>query len=148
MGVLIKDIVDGMFETYETTDPFELCSNLGIKIIKSSLGKEIKGFFQRTETGYEIIHINSEIPEEEMKYICAHELGHAIMHTDMAISFFVDNSLQIKNKFELQADKFAAELLLYDIEYDSYSIKELNIDQLSSYYNVPKELIKYRFNRR
>lgn len=141
---MIKDIVNGLFETYGTINPFELCCNLGIKVIKSNLGKEIKGFFQRTEEGYEIIHINSEIPEEEMKYICAHELGHAILHTDMAISFFIENSLQIKKKYEIQADKFAAELLLYDLESDACCISEMTTAQLSAYFCVPESLIELK----
>lgn len=143
---MIKDIVEGLAETYGTVNPFELCCNLGIKIIKSNLGREIKGFFQRTELGYEIIHVNSKMSEEEMKYICAHELGHAILHTDIAISFFIENALLIKNKYEIQADKFAAELLIPN-DLDLYSIKEMTIEQLSYYFCVPEELIKYKFLR-
>lgn len=139
--MLIRDIVEGLLETYGTVNPFELCCNLDIKIIKSALGNEIKGFFQRTLEGYEIIHINSEIPEEEMKYICAHELGHAILHTDISISFFIENSLQVKNKYEIQADKFAAELLLYNIELEQCDYKEMSISQLSAYFCVPESLL-------
>ena len=142
---VIKDIVSGLLENYGTLNPFELCDCLDIKILKSDLGNEIKGFFQRTPTGYEVIHINSEACEHEMKYICAHELGHAILHTSISLSFFIENSMQVKNKYEIQADKFAAELLIdYEIIDEVYS--ELNIEQLSSTFCVPSKLIKYKFN--
>lgn len=140
---MIIDIVNGLLETYGTLNPFELCDYMNIKIMHSNLGKEIKGFFQRTPNDYEIIHLNSELVLEEKKYICAHELGHAILHTDLSISFFIENTLQVKNKYEIQADKFAAELLLYDIE-SNYAINELTLSQLSAYYGVPEHLIKLK----
>ncbi len=141
----IKDIASGLFETYGTFNPFELCLYLDIKVIKSNLGNEIKGFFQRTPEGYEIIHINSEIDEHEIKYICAHELGHAILHTDMSLGFFIENRMQIKNRYEIQADKFAAELLI-DADIIDQLNTDLNIEQLSSILCVPEKLIKYKFN--
>ena len=141
---MIIDIVNGLVETYETTDPFELCNNLNIKIMHNNLGREIKGFFQRTPNNYEILHLNTELMPEEEKYICAHELGHAILHTDLSLRFFVENRLQVKNRYEIQADKFAAGLLLNDI--DLSIIKDTTIEQLSCYYKVPISLIKYKFN--
>ena len=141
----IKDTVSRLLENYGTLNPFELCECLNIKILKSDLGNEIKGFFQRTPQGYELIHINSGIDEYEMKYICAHELGHAILHTSMSLGFFIENSMQVKNRYEIQADKFAAEILIdYEINDQGYS--ELNIEQISSIICVPSKLIKYKFD--
>ena len=141
----IKDTVSRLLENYGTLNPFELCECLNIKILKSDLGNEIKGFFQRTPQGYELIHINSGIDEYEMKYICAHELGHAILHTSMSLGFFIENSMQVKNRYEIQADKFAAEILIdYEINDQGYS--ELNIEQISSTICVPSKLIKYKFD--
>lgn len=140
---MIKNIITGLAETYNTTNPFEICDLLNIKIIYSNLGNEIKGFFQRTKEGYEIIHINTNLDENERKYICAHELGHAVMHTNLSIGFFIENTLQIKDKYEVQADKFAADLLMPD-KLDP-EIANFNIEQLSSYFRVPRELIEYKF---
>ena len=141
---MIKDIVTGLVETYKTTDPFEICDNLNIKIMHNELGREIKGFFQRTPSGYEILHLNTELMPEEERYICAHELGHAILHVDLSLKFFIENRLQVKNKFEIQADKFAAEILISDV--DIPAIKGMSVEQLSYYYKVPINLIKYKFN--
>ena len=141
----IKDIVSGLLENYGTLNPFELCECLSIKILRSNLGNEIKGFSQRTPEGYEVIHINSEVSEHEMKYICAHELGHAILHTNISLSFFIENPLQVKNRYEIQADKFASEILIHhEINDEIYS--ELNIEQLSSTFCVPSKLIKYKLD--
>lgn len=140
---MIKDIVNGLIEAYGTTNPFDLCDNLGIKIMRSYLGQEIKGFFQRTQNGYEVLHLNTELDPNEEKYICAHELGHAILHVDLSLKFFIENSLQIKNKYEIQADEFAAELLINDL--DTPYIKDMSTEQLSRYFKVPIEIIKYKF---
>lgn len=143
---MLENIITGLIEMYQTNNPFEICDFLNIKIIRSNLGSEIKGFFQRTIEGYEIIHINSELNDNESKYICAHELGHAILHTDLSLQFFIENSLLIKNKYEIQADKFAAELLIPD-DLESYYIDGMCIEQLSCYFGVPKDLVEYKFNR-
>jgi Zn-dependent peptidase ImmA (M78 family) len=142
---MIRDIVEGLMEMYKARNPFELCKCLEIKVIFSDLGDEVKGFFQRTVEGYEIIHINERLSEEEQRYICAHELGHAILHTDISLSFFIENRLQVKNKYEIQADMFAAELLIEDnltpVEYSG-----LNIEQICRCLCVPEKLMKYKFN--
>ncbi len=85
------------------------------------------------------------MPEEEKKYICAHELGHALLHTEMSISFFIENSLQVKNKYEIEADKFAAELLIGD-NINDIDCSELNVEQICSSLCVPVKLMKYKFN--
>ncbi|OAA93048.1 ImmA/IrrE family metallo-endopeptidase [Clostridium coskatii] len=142
---MIKTIVSRLIKTYGTNNPFELCDFLGIKIMKSDLGNEIKGFFQRTANGYSIVHLNNNLNNNEIKYVCSHELGHAVIHPDLSIRFFMINKLQVKTKYEIQADKFAAELLLpnrLDCEY-----KNMNVSQLSSCFSVPKELINYRYRR-
>ena len=141
----IKGIVSGLIEKYGISDPFELCDCLGIKIIKSNLGSEIKGFFQRTPEGYVLIHINSELHEKEMKYICAHELGHAILHPEMSLSIFYKNSFLVRNKYEIEADKFAAELLINQ-EINDYRYSELNLEQISCTICVPSKLIEYKLS--
>lgn len=142
---MIRDIVEGVIDLYMTRDPFELCNCLDIESMLNDLGDEIKGFFQRTPNGCEIIHINTRLSEEERRYICAHELGHAILHTNMSIGFFIENKLQIRNKYEIEADRFAAELLIED-NLDSKEFSQLNVEQISRCLRVPKKLIIYKFN--
>ncbi|WP_346914173.1 ImmA/IrrE family metallo-endopeptidase [Clostridium sp.] len=146
---MIKVAVMDLIDTYGTNNPFELCKELNIKIMRTDLGNEIKGFFQKINDQYRVIHINSNLTNDEERYICAHELGHAIIHPEISISFFIDNPLQIKNKYELQADKFAAELILpsnlsdFDCGYD---FNDLNAEQICICLGIPMQLLKYKFD--
>lgn len=139
-----KDVAIGLIETFNTSDPFELCNYLDIYLLFHSLGSEIFGFFQRTESGYELLHINNRLNYYTRKYICAHELGHAIIQPELSMSFFIRNSLMILNKFEIEADIFAAELLL-----NSESLKEYEgytVEQVAAAENVPKRLVELKLN--
>ncbi len=141
----IKAIVSYLLEKYGTLNPFELCDCLNIKVLKYDLGKDIKGCIQRTPDGRVMIFINSELREEEMKYICAHELGHAILHEEISLNYFVQNPMQVKNKYEIEADKFAAEILV-NHEINDHRYRELNVEQLSSIICVPARLIEYKLS--
>lgn len=142
---MIKEVVNGLIEKYGTNNPFELCDMLNINIMYSNLGSEIKGFVQRTPNGFEIIHINSCLSRINQKYICAHELGHAILHVDLSLSFFIESGLPTyRDRYEMQADKFAAELLIPD-DYPKCEIANLTAEQLSHYFGVNERLIKYKF---
>lgn len=128
---------------YDTRDPFELCSYLDIIVTKHPMGDKIKGFFQKTTDNIEIIHINSNLDSYTQRYVCAHELGHAILEPDISLSFFIENSLQVKNKLEIKMDKFAAELLIDDNINEIYP--NMTIEQIAASECVPVDLIRLKF---
>lgn len=139
----IKNIVLGLMESYNSNDPFDLCKSLGMCLFIHDLGEELLGFFQRTPNGTEILHISSRLNYHMQKYICCHELGHAILQPELAISFFIENPLVIQNKFEIEADTFAAELLLEDDILKNY--EGFTIEQIAAAENVPKKLVELKF---
>lgn len=139
----IKDIATGLKELYFTNDPFELCSCLNITVLVHDLGEELKGFFQRTKQGIEILHINSRLNEYDRRYVCGHELGHAILQPELSISFFVENPLLIQNKYEIEADTFTAELLLEDDILEKYT--GFTIEQIALTEKVPTRIIELKF---
>lgn len=139
-----KEIALGLKDLYDTNDPFELCSYLDISILIHDLGPELLGFFQRTPNGTEILHINSILDYPMQKYICCHELGHAVTQPELSISFFIENPLMIQNKFEIEADTFAAELLLKDNLLEEY--KSYTIEQIAAVENVPVRLVELKLN--
>lgn len=140
----VRDIAMGLKDLYDTNDPFDLCRNLDICLLIHDLGEELLGFFQRTPKGIEILHINNRLDYYMQKYICCHELGHAILQPELSISFFIENPLIIQNKFEIEADTFAAELLLDDDILDKY--KEFTIEQIAAAEYVPIRLVELKLN--
>ena len=145
---MIKDIANGLFEQYNTNNPFEICDYLGITVLKHNMGSKLYGFFQRTEDNIEILHINNTLDEYMQKYICAHELAHAILHVNLSIAFFINNPLMVKGRYEIEADRFAAELLINDNDIDLTYINGMTIEQIAAYYRVPKEIIELKFERK
>ena len=92
-----------------------MCQLLGIKIHYYDLQKKLKGFFyyQSRQKNIVIDHNVNGILE---RILVAHELGHAVLHTKIAMmhgfqemEVFDDRSIE-----ENEANFFAAELLLED----------------------------------
>ncbi|MEW8973941.1 MAG: ImmA/IrrE family metallo-endopeptidase [Tissierellaceae bacterium] len=141
----IKEISDGLKELYETRDPFYLCKQLDVKIIETNLGENILGFFQRI-LEEEIIYLNNNISsEKEREYVCFHELGHIICHPELSMCF-LEKTLYIPDKYEMEADAFAAYLLIPD-DIDLFEIENMTISQISRYLKVPEKLIELRFKK-
>lgn len=139
----IKDIAIGLKEMYFSNNPFELCSCLDITVLIHDLGDELLGFFQRTDNDIEILHINNRLNYYKRKYVCGHELGHAILQPDISISFFIENPLLLQNVYEIEADTFVAELLLEDNILEKY--EGFTIEQIAAAENVPKRLVELKF---
>ena len=73
-----------------------------------------------------------------MKLTCAHELGHAILHSSKHIQFMLDSKFTRKSIYENQANEFAYHLLCE--EQNEYCIGDISVDR-----NFVEEMsIKYR----
>lgn len=138
----IKEIVNGLIEVYKTRNVYEILDLLEIMLIRKQFPKGKKGRFLRDIFGNEIIFISNELSEEEEKIVLAHELGHLILHTHLTTSCYSNNHLLVKDKLEVEANKFAAELLIPD----GIEIYEgMTIMQLACYLKVSEELVKLKY---
>lgn len=113
----IIETVDKLVRKYHTRDPYELCQLLGIKIHYYDLQKKLKGFFFYQSRQKNIV-IDNNVNKILERILVAHELGHAVLHTKIAMmrgfqemEVFDDKSIE-----ENEANFFAAELLLEDTE--------------------------------
>lgn len=122
-----------------------LASYLGIKIIRMPLEDVVAGFYKMINRR-KYIFLNSDIDDENfLRLVLAHELGHAIMHPKENCAFIRNHTLFLTSKLEIQANKFAAYLLITDKDIQEYIVEQqYTIDMLSRLWGYEKELIKLR----
>ncbi|MCL6445198.1 MAG: ImmA/IrrE family metallo-endopeptidase [Alicyclobacillus sp.] len=107
----IKNSVLKLVRKFKTCDPYRICELKGIIIWKRILSNSIRGMYIRAFRRRYII-INSEIHWQWQRFICAHELGHDVLHKDMK-GLHVDSvDMPFRGKMELEANVFAVYLLL------------------------------------
>lgn len=141
----VDNLVVGLVELYDTRDIYELYQQLDIEIIKLNkenvLLRKGEAMYQRNYLGKETVFIRDDLEFQYEKFILAHELGHALLHTEL-ISAAYDKTLINKGKLEKQADYFALQLL--DIELDAIYYEGFTIEQIaSSLYVSEKSLEVY-----
>ena len=136
----IKKLTDTLVRKYGTRNPFEILDNLNAIVVFYPL-EDVKGFYQYFQRN-NIIYIDEQLPEHEKIFVCAHELGHMFLHKK-ANAIFMDSRTQLTtSKYENEADRFAADLLIPDdIIGDNI---DLTLDQLSRLFGYSKRLIKLR----
>lgn len=106
--IIIYEIVERLTKENETCDPFKIAEALGALIVYVPLVR-VNGFYQRYQD-QNIIYINQDLTEEEQILVCAHELGHMVLHNDIN-SIFLETTLKVNGLYELEANAFAVQLL-------------------------------------
>lgn len=135
-----KEEAQNLIRKYKTNNPFEIAEFKRIRILYCDLG-ELRGVYRYYKRNKQIF-INSTLPEHTQRLVCGHELGHAIFHTYLNTPFFESHTFFSKNKLEIQANRFAIELLLTDDmikEYPGYTLEEIAKMQY-----LPTELIRLK----
>lgn len=115
-----------------TNDPFIIASDNNIMIRSSTDFRELKGLYTIIKRK-RIIIINENLSDENKKLICAHEIGHDMLHREFAKNKIMhDYALCCMSaKTECEANMFAADLLISDDEiselvYDGYDINQIS----------------------
>lgn len=127
-----------MIKQYKTNNPFEIAKEKGITLLYMPLGNTL-GYYNCYKR-IQFIHINNTINEQMQKFVCAHELGHALLHPDSNTTFLKANTFFSIDKLEVEANTFAVELLLSDEIVYQYNDSNLSINEVASMYGVPKEV--------
>lgn len=125
---------------YKTNNPFDISSNLGIGIFLENLGT-IDGYYNK-QLRMKQIHINQNLPEHMQLFTCAHELGHALLHPNANTPFLRKYTELSVDKLEVEANKFAVELLISDEILNEY--REFTTEQLARLFGYHIKLIELR----
>ncbi len=115
-----------------TSDPFSLAMGLGLDVDYADLG-ELKGFYVVYKTGRYIV-INQNLDERMTKLVLAHEIGHDMLHRDIAENGGMGESsfFDMTSKPEREANIFAAELLISDEEMVELGERGCTIEEAAS----------------
>ncbi|WP_302758820.1 ImmA/IrrE family metallo-endopeptidase [Dialister invisus] len=133
----IKKLVNGIVDRHNTRDPFRIAAENNIYILYEELGKNL-GYFSnlfRIKT----IRINDHADPFLQPFICAHELGHALLHPHAGTHAFNRNSFIANCKIEKEANQFAVELLFPDGLMSSHP--ETDIYNLARTAGIPHQLV-------
>lgn len=108
---------------YNTRNPFQIAEDSGIEIIFRNDYKNLKGMYSVILKN-RYIFINNRLSEEMKKIVCAHELGHDILHRKLACGTAMQEFALYKmdSRPEYEANIFAANLLLPDREVLDYIV--------------------------
>ena len=147
LAFAIKQEANRLKMKYQTDDPYEICRAMKIQVMKQPMGKNAKsckGFFL-VSSRCKLIMINSDLPESIQRIILVHELGHADLHSDSAISAFHEFTfLDDTDRMEYEANIFAAELLLNAEDVFEALQQQMDFFQTASCLCVPPELLDFK----
>ena len=118
----INAFVHQLIKKYNTCSPFEICSKIGIDIFYTNLPGHINGFFFNSEKDEHIILINKSLNTEQRKTICAHELAHALLHSNVNSITLGSSNSKLIEKCEQEAECFTKCLLKSKKELDNIEL--------------------------
>lgn len=136
----IKEKTNQLKERYNTDCPYQLAEHLKIHVTQHNLHHEINGYYKYDRRNQYIV-INDNLDEQLQKVVCAHELGHAVLHKHVNTPFMRSNTFLSVSKIEREANRFAAELLVSDEAFNEID----SMQQLASIHNVPVELLRLKY---
>ena len=135
-----KAIADGLARKHGTRDPFRIAREMGFIVIFAPL-VEMRGFQQRAKRR-RLIYINSDLDELQQRLVCAHELAHHLIHKGMNRIFMDRNTDIVTQKYENQANRFAAELIYSDYELQPFLSR--GVPAAAKYMGVNYSVAQYR----
>ena len=114
----IKKSADSLRESHmsgaDGADPLAIAKDLDIQIFFRAIGS-LKGLYYIPDNSPRII-LSSSLGDNQTAIVCAHELGHHMLHREFAhhILFPEYDLFHTQVKWEIEANQFAAYLLIPD----------------------------------
>ena len=136
----IKSLAEKLVRKYGTRDPFKIAEVLGYIVLYAPL-VGVRGFYQYLKRCH-IIYLDPELDEDTARFVCAHELGHSLLHRGINRIFMDTRTFLVSSRYETEADQFAADLL-YD-DYDLQDLLTFPLPTAAASMGVSEELATYR----
>ena len=136
----IKSLAEKLVRKFGTRDPFKIAEALGYIVLYTPL-VGVRGFYQHLKR-CNIIYLDPELDEATARFVCAHELGHSILHRGLNRIFMDTRTFMVSSRYETEADHFAADLL-YD-DYDLQNLLTCSLSTAATSLGLSEDLTAYR----
>lgn len=135
-------IVDQLIKKHHTRDPFQIATDREYTIIHCPL-HGIRGFYQYVKRNH-IIYLDESLSYKDVRFVCALELGHSIMHRGANRIFMDSRTFMVGSRYEREADLFASCLLVDNNELIYSARCGLTVEQISHEFSIPKSCVETR----
>lgn len=136
----IIEKAEEILEEFGGRNIFETAENSGAKVWYRPLGG-LKGFYI-CENGCRYIVVNDELDRTTKAVVCAHELGHDMLHRELSAGGIRENTLFLSSdKTEREANLFAACVLISDESVLDEASYCNSMDVLAANLGFPSELV-------
>lgn len=141
----IQNKIEELYSKYGTHNPIDLADHLKIEIRYVPFLSNPDGQFINV-VGKPIVLINQKLKESPKRYfVIAHELYHAVEHSDLA-GYYVSND-KFRGKLEREANKFAASLIL-KFHVEETGTIPYSFEKMQAHYGVSEDMSDYlTFNK-
>lgn len=131
-----------LVEKHGTRDPFEIAKAEGIALYFRNDFTKLNGMY-KVILRRRCVFINAGLSQQEMRYICAHELGHDKLHRAATAKAGLCEYVMFdtKNKLEYEANLFAAHLLIDDMQVSHAAVNGMTAAELAALIEVPESLV-------
>lgn len=138
-----RRIAESLVRKYHSRDPFRIAHDLGYIVIRTPL-KGVRGFWKYIQRQH-LIFVDAGLSEWEARFVCAHEIGHILMHRGENRIFADTHTYFQTSRCELEADRFALDLLYDDA--DLRFFLDYPIQLAADHMGVSVELAEYRLRQ-
>lgn len=126
-----------------SSDPFEIAKYLGIMVRTSSDFSKLCGIYTII-LRKRVIILNNNLSREKKRIVLAHELGHDMLHRDLAENRTLQEFMlyDMKARPEYEANMFAADLLISDDEIlELVNIYNYDVNQTANALDTDSNLV-------
>ncbi|MGN1114511.1 MAG: ImmA/IrrE family metallo-endopeptidase [Oscillospiraceae bacterium] len=141
----IYNLTEELIRKHSTRAPFELCDLYDIHVKYTDYLKRLDGMFTIMNE-VPVIIINSKCDDPLQRMICAHELGHFFLHSDIAKEKCLQDFhiFQMRDKSEYQANVFAAHLIIDDDELIDLIKEQYSLFDIAIKFGVDPNLLNIK----
>lgn len=143
---IYKD-VQNLIKKHETRDPKQILKERKVKLIAFNANTKLLGMYKIIKRN-SFVFYNPYVDQRIQNMVFAHELGHDIYHKEVAkdLELLEYELFDINSEMEIEANIFAAHLLLDEKEILEDLKKGYNYQQMASLYNVNVNLMIFKLN--